>query len=52
MSAASLGNLLITAFVLLALFILGYCGITHKTLTDFFMEIKEIFASKKEEVLG
>lgn len=52
MSLEQLGNAALTAFIFFALFILGYCYISKKSLMEVFNEIKEIFASKKEEVLG
>jgi len=45
-----LADFIITGAVLFAIFILAYCRITHKTLIDFFNEIREIFSSKYEEV--
>jgi hypothetical protein len=41
----------LTIFVLVAIFILGYCAITKKTLTELFNELKDMIIGKKEEVL-
>jgi hypothetical protein len=42
---------LLTFFILFAMFVLAYCAITKKSLTDFFNEIKEIIKSKKEDII-
>lgn len=52
MTLETLGQAALTAGIFIGLFILGYCGITHKTLTEVFIEIKELLSSKKEEILG
>ena len=42
MSWSDFGSALITMFVLLAIFVLGYCAIRKESLTDLFREIKDM----------
>lgn len=42
---------LLTIFIFLGIFTLGYCAIRKESLTDLFKELKDIFIQKKEEVL-
>ena len=42
---------LLTLFILFAIFILGYCAIRKKSLTDLFNELKLMIIGKKEEIL-
>jgi hypothetical protein len=51
MTTSDLFSGLLTIFIILAIFILGYCAITHKSLTEFFKELKDIIITKKEEVI-
>lgn len=51
MTAQDLFSMFLTIFILLAIFVLGYCAITKKTLTDLFNEIKLMIIGKKEEIL-
>jgi len=43
---------LITVFVLVVLFLIIYLKVSHKTLPEFFRDIREIFANTEEEVGG
>lgn len=38
---------IITIFILLSLFILVYCKLTNKTLTDLYREIRDIFREQE-----
>lgn len=41
---------LFAVFILLALFILGYCKLKNKTFSEAFNDIKEMFVGTTEEI--
>ncbi len=41
---------LIVVFILVALFVLGYCSIRKKSLTDVWEEVRDMFVEKYEVV--
>jgi hypothetical protein len=47
MAMSDLGSTLFTLLIFVGLFILAYCAITKKTLTDLFKEIKDMIIAKK-----
>lgn len=51
MSMSDFGSTLFTLLIIVGLFVLGYCAITKKTLTDLFKEIKDMIITKKEEII-
>lgn len=48
MTAENLFSNLLTVFILLILFIIIYCKMTNKTLTDIVREIRDIFKQEEE----
>ncbi len=47
----TLGESLLTAFILLIIALLAYLKMTNKTLIDFAKEVREIIKNEKEEII-
>lgn len=52
MAMNDLFSAFLTIAIILGIFVLGYCAVTKKTLTDLINEIKDMIINKKENITG